>query len=563
MKKIVMLVLSMLMVMSMLLTACNPETEETPVVEPVEATEEVAEPVEEAEEPVAATEEPVAATEEPVVEPAIADQVIVAIGFDPGDLSPFSGLSMGRIAVIKTTYEYLVEVDQMGGESVPMLASGVEQTGEKTYVVTLFDYIYDSAGNHLTASDVAFSYNSAIAAGKYRPLGNIESVTATGDYTVEFVFKEVLGVGDIDKMLTECPIVTQAAYEASTDQMATLPIATGPYVLTEYVPGSSLTFERRADYWQTDPALRALFSQANVQTIVFQVITEPAQHAIALETSTADISASVTGDDIARFENNPDFTVFKFLDNITRLIHFNGYEGNPFTSIELRQAVAYAIDTAAMCQVVAPGSCEPAHTIGNRNFGGYLPQWDTEPYYEYDLARAQELLATAGYEPGELTVRLLGENDAKTGLIAQVIQGALAELGITVEINQVEPSVYGTMQYDPTAFDMVISGSAGGDFAISPWLLIYDQNRNNGSTASFFVDDEMQSLLMTVANIDGFTPENLDAFNQYQRAQLYSYGMLSYMNNVVSVSGITQLVRDTRGQLIPGAFVYSPDFNTP
>ena len=565
MKKIVMLVLSMLMVMSMLLTACNPETEETPVVEPVEATEavveEVEEPVAATEEPVAATEEPVAATEEPVVEPAIADQVVLTIGADPADLSPFTGMSMGRIAVLKTIYEYFLEPDQMGVAAVPMLAQSVEQTGDLTYVVTLFDYIYDSAGNHITAADAAFSYNQGMAAGKMRPLGNVASVTATGDYTVEFVFINPLGVGDLDKTLTECPIVSQAAYEASPDGFATHPVTTGAYTLTEYVPGSSLTFEARPDYWQTDPALRTLFGQANVQQIVFQVITEPAQHAIALETGSADLSASVTADDLARFESNPDFTVFKFLDNLTQVINFNGSEGNPFTSRELRQAVAYAIDTAAICTAVL--DCAPAHTIGNTNFGSYQDQWDSEPYYEFDLAAAQALMATAGFEPGALTVRLLGQNDARTGLLAQVIQAALAELGIAVEINQVEASVFNELQYDPTAFDMVIGAAAGGDFAISPWLLIYEHTRNNGSTSSFFVDEELQSLLMTVASIDGFTAENLNVFNQYQREQLYSYGLLSYYNNVVAVSGITAIVRDTRGQIIPGACTYAPEFSAP
>ena len=74
------------------------------------------------------------------------------------------------------------------------------------------------------------------------------------------------------------------------------------------------------------------------------------------------------------------------------------------------------------------------------------------------------------------------------------------------------------------------------------------------------MDDQLQSLLSTVASVDGFTPENLNAFNQYQRDQLYSYGLLSYYNNVVAVSGITAIVRDTRGQIIPGACEYSPDF---
>jgi len=376
---------------------------------------------------------------------------------------------------------------------------------------------------------------------------------------VQFVFKKVLGIGELEKLLTECPIVSRASYEASPDQFATKPITSSPYVLKEYVPGSSLTFERRAEYWQKDASLSPELSRANVQTIVFQIITEPAQHSIALETGSAHISASVTGDDIARFRSAAGFSVFGFQDNLTQLLAFNGSEGHAFTKKELRQAVAYAIDTTAMCNAVAPGACAATHTIGNSNFGGYQAKWDTEPYYDYDLAKAQGLLAAAGYKPGDLTVKLLAQNDPKSGLMAQVIQSQLKELGIKVEISQVEPTVYNQLKPDPKAYDLLID-AAGGDFIINPWKLVYDQTRNNGKTSNFFLDNQLQELLDAASQLSGFTPEKLDAFQQYQKEQVYAYGMLSYFNNVVGVAGITKVVRDGRGQIIPGACEYAPDF---
>ena len=542
MKKRILFVISIIMIVSML-AACGT----TPTAAPV-ATEAPAAPATEA--PAAATEAPVAATEAPA---AIAAEVVVAIGADPADLSPFTGMNLGRIAVLKTMYEYLFETDRMGGEEVPMLAKSVEKTGDLTYVVTLFDYISDSAGNHITAADAAWSFNQGMEAGKMRPLGNLASVTATGDYTVEFVFKSALGTGDLIKTLTECPVISQAAFEASADQMATDPVTTGPYVLTEFIPGSSLTFEKRADYWQT-PELTTLFSQANVQKIVFQVITEPAQHAIALQTGTANISASISSSDVAQFPADQ-FNVFQFKDNLTWSLAFNGTAGGPFAeSKELRQAVAYAIDTAAICAAV--GSCAPAHTVGNTNFGGYLAEWDTEPYYEFDLAKAQDLYTASGASTG-LTIRLLVSNAPNDLLVAQIIQSNLAELGITVTIDAEETSVYNTAMYDPAAFDVALVGGAGGDFAFSPWLLMYDQNRNKGTTGQFFKDDELQALLNAVVAEGGFTPENLDAFNQYQKEQVYVYALYSWINNVVTTKNITELVRDTRGQVIPGACTFT------
>lgn len=486
-------------------------------------------------------------------------QVVVTIGADPADLSPFTGNNLGRIAVLKTLYEYLFEVTEIGADAVPWLAQSRTQVDERTYDVTIYDNIFDSAGNHITAADVVWSYNMAIAGGQMRPLGAVESVTQVDEYTIRFVFKAAPGVGDVDKVLTEAPIISQAAFEASADGMATMPITTAAYRLVEFVPGSSLTFEQRDDYWQTDESLRALFSQTNVDRIIFQVITEPAQNAIALETGTADISAAVSGDDIARFEGNSDYSVFDFRDNLTWVLAFNGTEGGPFAANrELRQAVAYAIDTAAMCAAI--GSCDPASTVGNSNLGGYQEAWDSEPYYEFDLARAQELFAASGHQPGDLTARLLIQNDVRSGLVAQIIQAFLADLGITVEINAEEAAVYNQAMYDPTAFDMALVAYAGGDFAFSPWLLAYDQNRNSGATGQFFVDNKLQSLLMTVASLAGFTPENLTAFNDYQKEQVYLYGLYSWVNHVVAVNSITEIIRDTRGQIIPGASVYTADY---
>jgi ABC-type transport system substrate-binding protein len=493
------------------------------------------------------------AVEEPAVEePAAvgASEVTVAIGADPANLGPFVGMSMGRIAVLNTMYAYLFYVSPEKTLE-PYLAKSLENTAEKTYVVTLFDYITDSAGNHITAADVAFSYNTAIEANVYRPLGDVESVTATGDYTVEFVTKEVPGPGGIEKIVTECPIVSQAA---------TMPVTPAAYVLTEYVPGSSLTFERRDDYWQTDPSLSPVVATANVQKAVFQIITEPAQHTVALQTGSADVSTSIPGSDIDLFEGNPDYNVFKRLDNLTNVLAFNGSEGHPFASQELRQAVAYAIDTTAMCAAVSPGACRPATAIGNANFEGYLEKWDDEPYYDYDLDKAKDLMAAAGYEPGELTFTLLGQNDPRVGLAAQVIQADLAELGITVEITQVEPPVFQSDKNDPTKWDLSLDATAGGDFVFSPWQLVFDQKRYNGTTSNWFKDDQLQELMDTAANEDTFTPENVDAAWQYIKETVYHYGLYSFVNNTVSVSGITEVFHDERGFVLPGVCEYAPDF---
>jgi ABC-type transport system substrate-binding protein len=510
--------------------------------------------------PTAVPEQPTAVPEQPTsAAPAIASKVTVAIPGDPSNLGPFVGMSLGRIGVLTTMYEYLFYL--VGPNLTPYVAKSVEKVADKTYDVTLFDYVTDSAGNHITAADVAFSFNTAMQLGELRPLGDIQSVTAKSDYVVEFVTKAEPGPGNLEKMLVECPIVSQKAYEASADQFATKPVTTAAYKLTEYVPGSSLTFERRADYWQTDPTQSPVVAKANVQTAVFQIITEPAQHTIALQTGTAGVSTSVPGSDVSLFDGVAGFTVTRNQDNLTNLLAFNGSEGNPFASQELRQAVSYAIDKKALCNAIAPGACNPAHELGNSNFIGYLTKWDTEPYYEYDLAKAQQLLASAGYKPGDLTVTLLAQSQPpSTGLVCQVIQADLEALGITVNITQVDPPVFQSEKTDPAKWDLSLDAAAGGDYVFSPWQLMLDQKRYNGTTSNWFKDDQLQALMDTAAAQDTFNDANVDAAWQYIKDQDYMLGLFSYVNNIVSVSGITSVFLDERGFVVPGACEYAPDY---
>ena len=500
---------------------------------------------------VEATQAPAAAAPAAPAAPAIYPKVTVAVPGDPSNLGPFVGMSLGRIGVLTTMYEYLFY--QIGPDLTPFIAKSFEKVADKTYDVTIFENVTDSAGNHITAADVAYSFNTAMTLGNLQPLGDLASVTAKSDYVAEFVTKTDLG-GGINKVLIECPIVSQKAYEASPDQMATKPITTAAYVLTEYVPGSSLTFERRADYWQTDPKMSPIVTKSNVQTAVFQIIAEPAQHTIALQTGTAGISTSVPGSDVALFEGQPGYAVIRKMDNLTNLVAYNGSKGHVLNNKDLRMALSYAVDKKALCDAVSPGACNPSHEIGNANFIGYLPKWDSEPYYEFDLAKAKELFAASGAPAGLKLTLLATSQPPSTGLICQVIQAQLAELGVTVNIVQVDPPVFNTEKYDPTKWDLLLDASAGGDFVYSPWQLMLDQKRYNGTTSNWFKDDQLQTL-MTAAATDA-SEANVDAAWQYIKETDYMQGLFSYVNNIVSVSDVTNVFLDGRGFVVPGACEY-------
>ncbi|MFR8220819.1 MAG: hypothetical protein ACLU9T_07090 [Blautia faecis] len=133
------------------------------------------------------------------------DSVTVGIMADPENMGPWSGMSMGRIAVLFTTYEYLITRED--GVAYGVLAKSWDEVDPKTYDVRSFMITFMMQKEiQLTASDVVFSFESAIATKNYGKLSVIDSVTATDDYHVEFKFNKDLEIGEFENVMLECAI---------------------------------------------------------------------------------------------------------------------------------------------------------------------------------------------------------------------------------------------------------------------------------------------------------------------------------------------------------------------
>ena len=360
------------------------------------------------------------------------DSVTVGIMADPENMGPWSGMSQGRIAVLFTTYEYLLTREN--GVAYGVLAKNWEAVDPKTYDVELYDYIHDAAGNPLTASDVVFSFESAIATKNYGKLSVIDSVTAIDDYHVEFKFNKDLEIGEFENVMLECAIVTQAAYEASPDQMATTPVGTSAYLVESYVPGSEVVMKDTGNYWQTDESLVHGTSIHNAGEIHFSVITEASQHTVALQTNSVDISNGVPDTDISKFEEDGEFSegnaVSIVKDNLTYDVEYNMSDKSVFKDDEnLRLALAYAIDKDGINLGVFNGNGTAVKDFANETYPDYNTEWDSEDYYDYNVDKAKEYLEQSNYDGSSLRIEYI--NSGMNEMIAQMLQAYWGQIGVT------------------------------------------------------------------------------------------------------------------------------------
>ena len=510
------------------------------------------------------------ATEAEVDEPAADKNLVFVISSDNGDLSPFGGDSGGRHHTYRMLYDCLCASYGLGNtvkELQSQIAKSWNVVDGTTVDVEIYDYVKDSKGNHITAEDVVYSYEQAIASGTMEKLnGYLDKVTATGDYTVRITLTSA-SKGAMEWSLTTVPIISKAWFSAASDADKTSdPATTGAYLLKEFSSGSHTTLERNPDYWQTDESLRSYYDSQYYNTITINVLKESSMRVIALENGEADACQNVPAAEISTFLNDDGtavdgWSVYPDENGRMNVLMFNNDNSVFADNKELRQAVLYAIDfnSVRLGYGNTPTNGKPCHDFAPNIASDYLDEWDQEDYYDYNLDKAKELMAQAGYPDGGITVSLMYQNSTTATAGLTVLQSYLAEVGITVELNPVDQALFNSYKYDDTKWDMIVDSKATTDFVTTVWQNVFDTNSLANGSACFTHDDQLQALLEAAADAEKSTDDDLRAFHNYLRDQAYAVGMFWNYSYYVAREGLT-MCQDGFGNVTPSTIVPAADF---
>lgn len=493
--------------------------------------------------------------------------VKIAYTSDPGSLGTFDeGSSSGRWTVLAYTYENLLYMGS-DGEYYGLLAKNWGKNEEEStpdavvWDVEIYDYITDTNGNNITADDVVFSFNECLENGKGNQhtalTGALVSIEKSGDYSVKITVNSE-AAGEIENMMQQVMIVSQKAYEESGDCMRTMPVATGPYKVEEWVTGSSLTLVKNEDYWQTED-LRLECQMQNVDRIEYYFVTESSQIAIGLETGIYDVATSLNYTNANRFmeggESAANFNTTTARDTYIQQIWLNRSEESPLNDLRIAQAVLYAIDQEGLINVAAEGHGYPVYCYGSDLNIGFQEKWIDEPYYPYDVDRAKELLAEAGVGEGDLNLTILCDTDEVRVKIAQLVQAYLAEIGINCEIASFEQALWNTYQTDPTQFDINISYNSVTGYITRIWNQL-NSTRYAEHNMAMVRDDTLDNLLITAAITQ--SDEDIDAAKQYMVENAYHYGLFhKELYFITNKNKIVDAKFNIRSNFIPGASTYT------
>jgi ABC-type transport system substrate-binding protein len=183
------------------------------------------------------------------------DTITFAQGADVTSFDPHIGKETPAVAVTNHIYDTLVDIDSVSGEVVPQIAERWEQISDVSYRFFIRKGLKFHNGEDLTADDVKFSLDRAIASAAVSYIVDfIKDVKIEDDYTVVVTTKAPYAPALRNLAVPFAAIVPKDYVEANPDILKTKPVGSGPYKFVSWAQSDSCKLEAFDDYYAGAPA---------------------------------------------------------------------------------------------------------------------------------------------------------------------------------------------------------------------------------------------------------------------------------------------------------------------
>lgn len=496
------------------------------------------------------------------------DAVAAWVSSDPGQLVPIDIQKTGK-EVMDEIFERLYVIDGFGGELLPQLAESEPQKVDGGYQIKLREGIYDSAANPIKASDVVFSYQYLLENSQPENMGQLlnvsQDIKAVDEYTVFFPTGELTGVSDMANLFAQQYIWSEKSWNENgqADGYSTNPIGSGPYIVSNYVTGSSLELVPNPDHWSEGKDFQLARYCANVDKITYYIVTDSTQAANALITGELDYSSIVSVLDQADFKEGglyaADFNTYSYLASLTRFVLPNCSSDNAFADVNLRKAVMYALDGAQCAIAAGDTTADVAYDLFNAKFPEYRDSWYTDDtfYTNPSKEKAKEYLEASSYDGRELVI--LCQSGTVWTNIGTYVLTQLQDIGISCRLNAVDNSLFTDTYNDPSNWDLLLAMMAGDNYGIVELdrMMCKDSYIAPRETMNFIVDEELQNLIAICKTAEGHNEENTQELHDYIIDNAYGRGLYAGTTCLIARKDIQELACNFKYYVMPGGCVYS------
>ncbi|MDO5684288.1 MAG: ABC transporter substrate-binding protein [Propionibacteriaceae bacterium] len=408
----------------------------------------------------------------------------------PGLGNPFTGIGAQSVYTWSAIFDPLVMVDNKGVPQ-PWLASSWRNVDPMTWEFDLRPDVKFSDGTPFDAEAVKATVDFLVSeAGAASVVGSemsmLQAATAVDSDTVRITTKRP--EASFPARMSAVYIVSPTAWSSlGPEGFAAKPVGTGPFVI-ESINAERASADAFTDSWRKPQAER----------IEWTKLADAPSRLQALPSKQLDMAISLPPDQRADIESSGETLNVQSAPQVMAWALTQTIGGDkPVKNPKVRLALNHAIDRQAISDSIMAGLARPATQGSTEGTFGYNPEIKG---YDYDPAKAKELLAEAGYPDGfSMTATVTVGSFPGDGDIYQAVAAYLSEVGVNVSFETVQFSQwlerYQQNTWTTDAFNQSWNVAPTGD-AIRPAMIF------SCLKAKPFVCDESLTPLIEQSNAE-------------------------------------------------------------
>lgn len=319
----------------------------------------------------------------------------------------------------------------------------------------------------------------------------IKEVKAVDELTVQFILNQPQAPFLQNIAMPFFGIGSPKAIKEKKEKYKEAPVGTGPFVFKEWKRNDSITMEKNKNYWRE--------GLPKADKLIVRSIPDNSARLAALRAGELDLIEDINTDDVKVVEEDSN------LQKILRPSFNVGYIGfnmkkKPFDDPKVRQALNHLVDKQAIIKAFYSGLAVPAVNPMPQTVLGFN---DKIQDYSYDPEKAKQLMAEAGYPNGfdkELVFyampvpRPYMPNGRK---VAETLQAEFAKLGIKTRIESPEWAVYLDDLKKGEKDDIFMIGWTGDNGDPDNFLYpLFDKDNIGGNNYTFYNSEEVHKILL-------------------------------------------------------------------
>lgn len=324
----------------------------------------------------------------------------------------------------------------------------------------------------------------------------VDKFTVVDNYTVTFALKQpfrpfLTWMADVQGFV----MISPDAAKKSGPDTANKFVGTGPFKFTRFILDQDLRIEKNPNYWE--------LGKPYLDRITYLPVRDRSVALAMVRTQELELF-EVDPRDLPTVRNNPKLKADPFQSSTFDGLQFRVTK-EPWTKKSLRQAVAYAIDKQKVIDVLYAG----AGRVAQVSEGDKL--WWSDPTlksYEYDLTKAKQKMAEAGY-PNGVTVEMGCSTPQWNIEQCEFFQAQLAQIGINIQIRPT-PTLYTDMLQGKVNFRIAPGWSPRAD--PDTRLRIIHHSKGSNFVLTEYKNEEIDRLLDQAVGV----------YDQAEARKLYS-----------------------------------------